>query len=174
MTWRGWRRADGKYLRLFGPQRRRPNPLLVLWRWRHPVVLAAGVPLGFGALAQATDPVAAAVVALSAGACGLWWPPARRLVVGRTWCVIVEHRLRVGMVQADIISWSGWLPAILWTRPAPRGVRVTLWCPAGVDVQDFEQSRSLLAAACWAADVEVARHPRWAHVVVLLVVKRPD
>lgn len=174
MRWGGRRWEINEFLRPFGPTRRRSNPYLVVWRWRYELALGLGVPYGLSTLAWATHPIAAACVALAAGiACG-WWRPGRRFVAERARTLLVTHRLRVGMVQANVMSWSGWLPAILWARPHPRGVRVLLWCPAGVDVHAFHGNRSLLAAACWADDVEIARHPTQAQLVVLLVVTQDD
>lgn len=155
------------------PRRRRPNPLLVLARWRYELVLGAGVPTGLYALAEATQPSIAVGLVLATLAAHLGWPAGRRFLAGRARCVLVPHRLRVGMVESRVLSWSGWLPAVLWTSPCPQGVRVLLWCPAGVDVHAFHAARSQLAAACWAADVEAVRHPRFAQLVVLLVVTEP-
>ncbi|WP_433290774.1 hypothetical protein ACQPZQ_00265 [Pseudonocardia sp. CA-142604] len=173
------RRDDDRWefdelVRRFVPRRRKLNPLLVIWRWRYELALGLGIPYGFSVLAGAIHPIAAVGLALAAGVgCG-WWPPGRRVVAEGTQVVLVQHRLRVGMVQANIMSWSGRLPAILLSSPRPRGVRVLLWCPAGVDVHAFHANRSLLAAACWAADVEITRHPTRSQLVVLLVVTEPD
>lgn len=174
MRWDGRRwNTPAEFARRFGLRRRRRNPLLAGWRWRYELALCLGIPYGFHGLAAASNVAVAACTSLAAVlACALW-PPGRRFVAARARVVLVQHRLRVGMLQADILSWSGWLPAILWTRPTSRGVRVLLWCPAGVDVTAFHDGRSLLAAACWAADVEVARHPTRAQLVVLLVVTDP-
>lgn len=174
MRWGGYRRGVHEFFHHFGPRRRRRNPALVFWRWRWEGGAFLGVPYGLDALAGATHPAVSAVVGVSAVATGLGWRPARLFLTEHARCVVVQHRLRVGMVQAGIWSYSGWLPAILWTSPVDRGVRVVLHCPAGVDVHAFRQNREQLAGACWAADVEVARHPRRANVVVLLVVTRPD
>lgn len=166
--------ADDDFFHWFGLRRRRRNPLLVPWRWRYELGLGVGVPTGLNALADATHPIAAASVALAVVVGSVGSPAARRFLIARAWCVLVPHRLRVGMLKCGVLSWSGWLPAVLWTSPHPRGVRILLWCPAGVDVYAFHATRSQLAAACWAADVEVARHPRFAHIVVLHVILRPD
>jgi hypothetical protein len=173
MRWGGRRSDAHDFLRSFGPRRRRANPLLVFWRWRWEGAAFLGVPYGLDTLAGATHPAVAAAVGVSAAATAIAWRPARLHLTEHARCVVAQHRLRVGMVQAGIWSWSGWLPAILWTAPVDRGIRVVLWCPAGVDVVAFQANREQLAAACWAADVEVARHPRRANLVVLLVVTRP-
>jgi len=156
----------------FGPPRRRRNPLLALWRWRRELLLTGAAGWGLSSLTQATSaPVAAAVgVLVVAGLSS--FARTRQFVRDRVQVARTEHRLRSGMVQAQVLSWSGWLPAIMWSSRRPRGVRIMLWCPAGVDVHSFEAARTLLTAACWASDVEVTRHPHWAQLVVLVVVLR--
>lgn len=156
------------------PSRSAWGLLLAPWRWRYELGLGVGSPLGLDALAEATHPIAAICVALTVVTGYVGWPAARHWLHARLWCVLVPHRLRVGMAEAGVTSWSGRLPTVLWTSARPRGVRVLLWCPAGVDVHAFQATRSELAAACWAVEVEVVRHPRFAHIVVLLVVVRPD
>lgn len=173
MRWVGRRSDAHEFFSRFGPRRRRSNPLLALWRWRWEGTAFLGVPYGLDVLAEATHPVVSVVVGVSAAATGLGWRPARTFLTERVRAVVVQHRLRVGMVQAGIWSWSGWLPAILRAAPVDRGIRVVLWLPAGVDVLAFEANREQLAAAAWAADVEVARHPTRANIVVLLVVTGP-
>lgn len=161
------------YWRGFGRDRRRPNPLIIVWRWRRELTLLVGLPWVLHELAVATSPLVAALpVVAVAATCGVW-PPARRRLVAYLRAVAMEHRLRVGMVQAGIVSYGGWIPATLITRCRPRGVRITVWCPAGVTVEDFQEARSTLAAACWAADVEVTNHQRHAHIVVVQIVTRP-
>jgi hypothetical protein len=174
MRWGGRRAGAHEFFSRFGPRRRRVNPLLALWRWRWEGLTFLGVPYGLDVLADVTHPAVSAVVGVSVAGTALGWRPARLFLTEHVRGVVVQHRLRVGMVQAGIWSWSGWLPAILWTAPVDRGIRVVLWLPAGVDVVAFEANREQLAAATWAADVEVARHPTRANVVVLLVVTRPD
>ena len=162
------------FFRDLGPHLRRPNPLAFPWRWRYELAFGAGVPAGLEAMADLTHPVAAVALALTGAVGGLGWTPGRRIIADRVRCVVVQHRLRAAMVEHGIHAWSGrWVPTILWTTPVQRGVRVVLWCHAGIGAGHFAAHRETLAATCWAADVEVAQHPRWANVVVLLVVTRP-
>ena len=151
----------------------RPNPLVIAWRWRYEI--------GLGIF------MAAAVIGLRS-AVGLWWglttiaavsgltaawPAARKRVVIRAWCVITAHRVRTGCAQAWIHSRRGKIPVVLYTTAQPFGERVYLWCRAGVASEDLVAARPLLAAACWADTVHVARHDRFAHLVVLDVIRRP-
>jgi hypothetical protein len=164
-------------LRGLGP-RYRPRRVLfvpvVLVRWRREIIVAVGAPWALHELAVATHPVAAAAMSLVALVGMFGWPPGRAFVKERAHAVLLEHRLRVGMVEADIASWSGRLPAILAAKPVTRGVRLLAWCPAGVEVAAFLVNRELLAAACWASGVEVARHPRRAQLVYVLVITHPE
>lgn len=177
MRWRP-RRGDLRAFDNLGPHRRRPHlPILVslaILRWRRELAIAVGLIWGLQALAAATHPVAAAAISL-VGLVGMFgWRPGRLFVAERALAIMIEHRLRVGMLEAGILSWSGRLPASIATKPVTRGVRVLVWCPAGVDVTSFLANRELLAAACWASGVEVTRHPRRAQLVSVLVVTHPE
>ncbi|HVL84646.1 MAG TPA: hypothetical protein VM367_10250 [Pseudonocardia sp.] len=175
MRWGGTNRSGpgDDFFERYGPRRRRRSILPVPWRWRYELGAGLGVPAGLDALATATHPMAAVAVA-AAGAVGYaGWPAARNVLHARARTVLATHRLRVGMVQCGLLTWSGRLPAVLWAAPRDRGVEITLWCPAGVDVHAFHATRSRLAAACWASDVEIRRHRSRAHIVVVLVRPQP-
>lgn len=147
---------------------RRPGPLLVLWRWRWELGLVAGA----AALAHAVRPEFLLPAAGVAVALGLAVPPLRRLVTARFWCVATQHLLRAGLREADVRSWSRRMPAIVWTSARRHGERVWLTCPPGVDVARVASASSELAAACWATEVVVRAHARYANVVVVEVVRR--
>jgi hypothetical protein len=146
----------------------RPGPLLLGWRWRWELgvlaVVATVVYLVEPALLLATTGV---VIALGAAV-----PALRRLGRQRFWCVATQHRLRTGLHESDVRSWSGRAPAIVWTSAAADGERVLLACPAGVDVARIDAARGELAAACWAVDVDVRPHLRYANLAVVEVVRR--
>jgi hypothetical protein len=153
---------------------RRPGPLELAWTWRWELgILAAAAglsvliedSLGLIGLAATAGAGLAAIVAL------LRWPPARKQIVGRAWCVITPHRIRVGCVNAWVQTRRGRLPIVLRTVPANYGERVVLWCPAGITAADLLAARHLLAAACWATEVRVVPSLRHAHVVTLQVIR---
>jgi hypothetical protein len=98
-------------------------------------------------------------------------PPVRRLARARFWCIATQHRLRAGLHEADVRSWSGRMPAIVWTSARRRGEAVVLACPAGVDVARIAAARGELAAACWAVDATVQSHPRYSNLAVVEVVR---
>ena len=146
---------------------RRPGPLLLLWRWRWEVaVLAAAV-----AVSRWVQPeVLLASVGVAVAFCAAF-PPVRRLVRARFWCIATQHRLRAGLREADVRSWGGRMPAIVWTSARRHGEAVLLACPAGVDVACIAASRGELAAACWAVDATVRPHPQYANLAVVEVVR---
>jgi hypothetical protein len=148
----------------------RTNPIVALWRWRYELAGATGlaapwVLLGPVAAAALTAGVAAALIGTA------MWPQGRRYLTARAWCIITPHRVRIGCAQAWIHSRAGKIPAVLRTTSQPFGERVLLWCRAGTSVDDLSSANALLAAACWADDVRVARHPRYAHLVTLDVIR---
>lgn len=149
---------------------RRPGPLLALWRWRWEAGLAAGLVTlvrlsTTGVLLVSAGVLAALYIAV---------PTVKRFAASRFWCVTTQHRLRVGMREADVRSWSGRMPAILWTSARGQSQLILVTCPAGVDVHRIGAARGELAAACWATEVVVERHPRYANIVALLVIRCPS
>ncbi len=149
----------------------RANALVAAWRWRYPLAAAAGLAAMWGMLGTM---VAAALTAglatlLALAVCSA---RGRRFLVARWWCIVTPHRVRTGCAQAWIHSRYGKIPIVLLTRRRPVGERVYLWCRAGTSAADFRSARNALAAACWAQDVQVHRHARYAHVVALDVIRR--
>jgi hypothetical protein len=147
----------------------RANPVLAVYRWRYELSAALLVPLALVELGRAIGP-GWLVVLLAGLASTVWyWPAARRFAAARVRSVIVQHRLRTAFARARVCTLEGRLPAILWATPRDRRIRVVLACPAGVGVDRILAQRELLAAACFATGVDVARHPRFAHLVELTV-----
>ncbi|NRQ31952.1 hypothetical protein HII36_08875 [Nonomuraea sp. NN258] len=145
---------------------RRPHPLVVLWRWRYEAALL--VLLVCLVAAAGTVSLAAAAVPVAI----VLWPQARSGAWGRIRCVVTAHRIRVGLVQAYVVSRHGKIPAVLWCAPAPFGERVWLWCRAGTTAGQVEQGREVIAAACWATEVLVHPSPSNPHRVLLDVVRQ--
>lgn len=136
------------------------------WRWRWEI----GIPAGVDVLAETTHPLVAGGCVVALGVLGALSGPGPRHWLGlRAWAVMLQHRLRVGMSQCDLTAWSGRLPAIVRTRVVDRGVVTTVWVPAGLGVHDFREAAPNLAVACWAAGVEIARHPRHSQLILVLV-----
>jgi hypothetical protein len=176
MTTRRRSRRLGEARLLAGLERgltqvKRPNLLVIIWRWRYELALLIGLPAGVIALAliYGWRCSLAAIGLLAAIPCT--WPEVRWWITAHAWCVVTAHRLRTGCAQAWIHSRHGKLPIILFTSPKPFGERVHLWCRAGTSVEDFEFARDLLRSACWAHDVQVARSTRYSHIVILDVIR---
>jgi hypothetical protein len=153
----------------------RPGILGLLWTWRYESGLSVGlavVTLASGYALGAVWLIAVAAIGLVVLAGGLAWPPSRRRLIARAWCVITPHRVRSGCRRAWVQDRDGGLPVILYTTPAAFGERVTLWCRAGITHGDLEEARDALRAACWASDVRVVASARYPHVVVLEVIRR--
>jgi hypothetical protein len=152
----------------------RPNPLVIVWRWRYELGLALFLAFALFALASAVGLWWGLAAIGTAGGLIAAWPVARRHVMVHAWCIITPHRVRTGCAQAWIHSRRGKIPVVLYTTAEPFGERVYLWLRAGVSVEQLIAARPLLTTACWATDVHVARHERYAHLVVLDVIRRPS
>jgi hypothetical protein len=142
--------------------------------WRYELGLSAGlaaVALASGYALGAAWLIVLAATGLVVLAAGLTWPPSRRRLIARAWCVITPHRIRAGCRHARVQTWDGTLPVILYTMTTAFGERVTMWCPAGITPGDLEAARGALRAACRAGDIRVVASPRYPHVVVLEVIR---
>ena len=152
--------------------RRRRNPLLALYRWRYELALV-GVVAALVYLGQVIHWAAPLALVLTGIVVVATWEPARRAVGDRCRSVVVQHRLRSAFRQLWLTTWDGRAPAILWTAPCPEGLRVHLFCPAGLSAGDFTvEVRKTLAAACDAREVRVESNPQHSAVVALVVVTR--
>jgi hypothetical protein len=152
--------------------RSRPNPLVVLWRWRYEAGALAAIVFTGWVTARTGTAYVALTLAAGVAAGPTIWPAARRRLAARAWCVVTPHRVRTACAQGWIHSRSGKIPIVLWTSPRPYGERVTLWCRAGTTAADLEAQQAMLAAACWAERVDIVRNAGRPQVVVLEVVRR--
>ena len=153
----------------------RPGPIAWVWHWRYELGLTAGlaaVAWASGLWLGAAWLIALAATGLALLAGALAWPPARKRLVARAWCVITPHRVRTGCTHAWIQTRDGRLPTILYTTAAEFGERVTLWCHPGITAADLEAASDVLRTACWASDVRVVASTRYRHIVVLEVIRR--
>ena len=60
---------------------------------------------------------------------------------------------------------------MLRITPTQVGERALIWCRAGICAADFEAHAPEIAAACYARQVRIEGHPRWAQLVWLDVVR---
>jgi hypothetical protein len=152
----------------------RPNPVVLLWRWRYEVSVLVGIPAGIIALVSQVSLVwsVAGISVLAAMLAN--WPAARSWLLAHARCVITTHRVRTGCAQAWVHSRYGKLPVIFLTSPKPFGERVRVWCRAGTCLEDFESARDILRAACWAQDVLVSASRRHSQILILDVIRRHE
>lgn len=149
----------------------RASPIVAAWRWRYELAATAGLAAGWIALGIAAGTaITAGLLAGLAGtaACS---SRGRQFLAAHAWRIVTPHRVRVGCAQAWIHSRNGKIPAVVLTTRQPFGERVYIWCRAGTSADDLTSARGLLAAACWADDVRVARSHRYAHLVMLDVIR---
>ena len=149
----------------------RPNPVLALWRWRYELAIAAAITLLLAWLtttvgADATVAISSVVTALLFG-----WPPARRRILARAWCVITPHRFRLACAQARVHTRRGRLPAVVWCAHKSYGEQLLVWCPAGITAVDLLAARLVIAGACFATDVQVLAHCTRRQLVVVAVIR---
>ena len=142
----------------------RPNPVVVVWRWRYELVAAGGV---WWLLTQVGLVWTVTFGLLAAAAAGALGPVRRRL-----WCVVTPHRVRTGCKHSWVHSRTGRLPMVVWTRPVRGGEQVLLWLRPGTSVADLVDAAPTLAASCWAREVGVDPDPDHGHLVRLTVVRR--
>ncbi len=129
----------------------RPGPVALAWNWRFELAILAAVTGLSIAITGSVGLIGLAAVSgagLAVGTALLCWPPARKRIIARAWCVITPHRVRAGCVNAWVQTRSGRLPIIWSTTPTDYGERLRLWCPAGITAADLIGASEVLAAAC--------------------------
>ena len=155
---------------------RRPGPIRLAWSWRVELGMLAAIAGLSALIADSVGLIGLAAVAgagLAVGAALLCWPPARKQILACAWCVITPHRILVGCVNAWVQTRRGRLPIILYTAGTDVGERVYVWCRAGITAADLLAARHVLAGACWATEVRVIPSTRYAHLVILEVIRNP-
>jgi hypothetical protein len=157
----------------------RPGIVGFAWQWRYELAVTAGTPAIATAIGLTLGPVwliAATATATALLTAATIWPPSRKRLKARAWCVITEHRVRTGCAHAWVQSRNGRLPIVIRTKPTESGERVTLWCRAGITADDLTAARDIIATACWAREVRVLPSARRRHIVTLDVIRRvpPD
>jgi hypothetical protein len=155
----------------------RPGLVVVGYRWRYEIAFVVIAMGGFAIVASwaglARTLLGLAGLPLLAGVTATR-PAARRWMAARLWCVITPHRVRTCFAQAWINNRAGQIPAVVRTTAKPFGERVAVWCRPGTSFEDIESACDLLASACWSVDVVSTRSSRFAQLVYLDVIRRPD
>jgi hypothetical protein len=152
-----------------GIRRRRPNPVLGIYRWRYEIGLGGGVA-ELAWVGHTSGWAVPAAVAAGIGTVFAVWPAARVSAADRARSVVVQHRLRTAFHEMCLTTWSGRTPAILWTAVGRDDLRVHLALPAGTAAWQFTPAVcATLAAACDVPAVRIApnlRHPAFPVLVV--------
>jgi hypothetical protein len=155
----------------------RPGVIVLGCRWRHElivfVVVVACLTGTVSWIGPAGTLVGLAVLAVIAGLAATQ-PAVRNFIAARIWCIVTPHRVRTCFAQAWINNRAGHIPAVVRATPTPSGERVLVWCRAGTSFEEIACICEQLAAACWAMAVVASRSGRFAQVVYLDVIRRPD
>jgi hypothetical protein len=151
-----------------------PSLLTVAWRWRYECLLGSLVSIGAYLLVATVGGLWATIIVAAMVALVGIVPPLRAEAAAFWWWMVTPHRVRTGMAQAWIHSRDGKIPVIVRTTRQSFGQRVHIWCRAGTSPEDFVWGRHLIASACWAREVRVFRSARYAHFVVLDVIRRGE
>jgi hypothetical protein len=157
-----------------GEERARPStplPTVALWRWRYEVVVTSGVTGGVTGLVQAVGLSRAVAVLATAGAAAASLPAARRVSVMAWWHVVTPHLFRRCCSDLGLRDSRGRLPAVVRTRSTRRGQQLTVRSSPAVTLRELRRERDELAVALWAHEVEVRRHRRLEHLVVVSVIR---
>lgn len=99
-------------------------------------------------------------------------PPSRRYALRRCSAVVMRHRMRACFLQTRTWTANGRLPFLVWSRPTPVGVRVRVWLPAGLSVNDLERIIDEIGAACWAREARITPVQGQAALVWVDVIRR--
>jgi hypothetical protein len=149
---------------------RRPNPLVVVYRWRYEIALLVAVFFAAPPFAALPPPVAVGLVVLALLPLGI--PPIRRFAWRRLRAVVLQHRLRTAFVRARVHSNAGRIPAILWTSPRSHADRVLLFLPAGLTGRLLATEADRIAVACDGTHAEVLPFRDHRMLVWLVIVRR--
>jgi hypothetical protein len=132
---------------------RRPGPITLAWRWRSEIVLiAALVGLEF-LLTKVMGLINGLLVTAATAAVLCVVPPTRNWMVRRGWCLFTRHRLYGVFRETWTTTRMGRLPLIMRVSPIDQGVRVVVWCRAGISVERLYRIRREIRDACLANNV---------------------
>lgn len=158
------------------PAAGRGGPLVRLWRVRTELMALAALGLfTLALLAAARDghwlPFALLTSAVSAPAVTR---TGRNWAVAHFWCVVSRHRLQRVCLETTMHTRAGRIPLVLWITPSARGEKALIMTRAGISAEEFEAYAEEIAAACWARSAGVHRHRKWAHLLIVEIVRRDE
>jgi hypothetical protein len=137
------------------------------------VVLAAGLATDRW-LVTLMPAVWAGVTLASLALVAFTLPWSHRFLMGRVWCVIDRHRLRLCLRQTKVrtMNMDGSLPLLLWAHPTKIGERVWVWVRAGSSADDIEDAIEYIAPACYAREARVHRVRKLTTFVGIDIIRR--
>jgi hypothetical protein len=144
----------------------------MIWRFRTELTALLAGMTGLWELAKAVTLTWAMIISTTLALVVMAVPPTRRFAVRRAWCVLSRHRIQRACYETRMHTRSGRLPLVLRITPTEVGERALIWCRAGICAADFEAHAPEIAAACYARQVRIEGHRRWAQLVQLNVVRR--
>jgi hypothetical protein len=144
----------------------------VIWRFRTEISALLAGTTGIWELAKAVTLTWAMIISTTLALAVMAVPPTRRFAVRRVWCILSRHRIQRACYETRMHTRSGRLPLVLRITPTEVGERALIWCRAGICAADFEAHAPEIAAACYARQVRIEGHQRWAQLVQLNVVRR--
>ena len=152
------------------PAARGGGPLVRLWRVRSELMLFAALALFTLALLGATRDghwvpfvlLTSAVSVPAATRTGRNW------AVAHFWCVVSRHRLQRVCLETTMHTRAGRIP------PSAKGEKALVMTRAGISAEEFEAYAEEIAAACWARSARVYRHRKWAHLLIVAIVRRDE
>jgi hypothetical protein len=144
----------------------------VIWRFRTELTGLLAGTTGIWELAKVVTLTWAMITFTALSLAVMAVPPTRRLITRRAWCVLSRHRIQRVCFETRMHTRSGRLPLVLRVTPTQVGERALIWCRAGICAADFEAHAPEIAAACYARQVRIEGHKRWAQLVQLDVVRR--
>jgi hypothetical protein len=143
-----------------------------IWRFRTELSALLAALGGIWELAKAVTVTWAAIIITALALAVVTVSPMRRLAVRRAWCVLSRHRIQRACFETRMHTRSGRLPLVLRITPTEVGERALIWCRAGICAEDFEAHAPEIAAACYARQVRIEGHRRWAQLVQVDIVRR--
>ena len=143
-----------------------------IWRCRTELSALLAGTTGIWELAKAVTLTWAVIIVTMLALAVMAVPPIRRLIIRRAWCVLSRHRIQRACFETRMHTRSGRLPLVLRITPTEVGERALIWCRAGICAADFEAHAPEIAAACYARQVRIEGHRRWAQLVQVDIVRR--
>jgi hypothetical protein len=142
-----------------------PGMVAMLLRWRAELLIAGVVALAWRSVGADTLVITALVLLMLVA----FVPGVRLGAVQLVRALVVPHRVRMGLVQAGVADLGGRMPWVVAARPIGPSVRVSIWLRAGTTAADVARAAPLIAVACGAVQVDVARRFARADRVTVLV-----